>query len=353
MVRSALLNKKRKTKLSQPVQKEPGKHRANETEEEMFGLTHLQDQIGNQATQQLLARNGGDRALQAATMVQRQEAPRAGFNPLDPAVIGAAAREVIAQNEAPVRRWLDEKLDSLRLLSLAEIVARIRQEVPEASRLADVELQSMAQEWARQHGFMLLSGPRPEPAGPKLSIAMPDAVRRAFSIATDGINIIQLPNGRVNIAVSGATLELGRGRLSLGWSGSLGFEIPVEGFHLGGQVSKDQWELTLSTPGESSVPDLNKLTEVFQQAETALRGMVAATAKLRDLDDVGAVQGAISPHIKPVKEAVQALKDLAAAPRFSVGITAGGPMSGSEAAPVSATAPPEGVSVKATITFRF
>src|SRR5262245_14787270 len=141
MTQADLLNKKRKSKRPQPEQKEPGKRRANETEEEESSLTRLQDQIGNQATQQLLTQRRGDAArrvnavqrlqqeqgnayiqrviaeaheAQAGTAIQRQEAPRAGFNPLDPAVIGAAAQKVIAQNEAPVRRWLDQKLDSLR-----------------------------------------------------------------------------------------------------------------------------------------------------------------------------------------------------------------------------------------------
>ncbi len=326
--------------------KAPARERDSEVSGEVRDLAHLQDQIGNRAAQQLLARQG-------AARVQRQGASQAGFNPMDPAVVGAAAREVIAQNEAPVRRWLEQNLDRLRLLTLAEITARIRREVPEASRLADAEIHRLAQARARQLGFTLLAGPAAPAPGPQFTVAVPEAVRRALSITTDGVVVVQLPNGRVNISTGGATAVFGRSQVKVGWSGSLGFEIPVEGFHLGGKLTQERWELTLSTPGESSVPDLSQLAEVFRRAETALRGIVAATAGFESLNDVGAVQARISPHIGPVKEAVQTLKDLAAIPRVSLGITAGGPMPGSETAPSPGTAVPEGVRIQATITFRF
>jgi predicted secreted Zn-dependent protease len=63
MARADLLNKKQKSKLPQSVQKKRGKHRAKEAEEEVSNLTHLQDQIGNQATQRLLARRSGQGSL--------------------------------------------------------------------------------------------------------------------------------------------------------------------------------------------------------------------------------------------------------------------------------------------------
>jgi hypothetical protein len=346
MAQAHVFRRKKRRKAHKPENEERARFRPASPDKGRPGLIALQQQVGNRAAQQLLARGG-------AAAVQRQEASRAGFNPLDPALIRAAAREVIAQNEAPVRRWLDQNLGRLRLLSLPEITARIRREVPEASRLADVELQSMAQAWARQHGFTLLTGPGAAAPGPRLTVTIPEAVKRAFSIATSSVDIVQLPNGRVNISVSGATALLGRAQVKVGWSGSLGLEIPMEGFHLGGQLTKDRWELTLSTPGASSVPDLTKLTELFQRAETALRGIVAATAGFENLDNVGAVQAQISPHIGPVKEAVQTLKNLAAIPPVSVGITAGGPMPGGETTTSPATAPPQGVSIQATITFRF
>jgi hypothetical protein len=305
-------------------------------------IMYLQNQIGNQATQRVL--------------LQRDAASPSSFNPLDPAVIRGAASAVIAENEAPVRRWLDEKMDHLRLLSLGQIVAMIRREVPEANRLDNGEIQSLAQSWARDHGFTILTEPVliPRSSGP--SLAIPAAVKSAFSIATDGINIIEHPNGQLNIAVSGATAKLGSGRLKVNWNGSVGFEIPVAGFALGGQLSKDRWELKLSTPGAASLPDPAKLTDVFRTAEESLRAMVAATANLPNLDNPAAVYTAISPHIGPVKEAVKVLQEIAssaAGPRFSAGITAGGPMPGQETDVASPAGSPEGVTIMATVIFRF
>jgi len=290
-------------------------------------------------------------------VVQRQDQPARGaqpaFNPLDPAVLTAAARQVVDANQAPVRRWLGANTSRLRLATLGEIVVLARREVPQAGRLADAEIQSLAREWASREGFTNPPGPVQPPARPGPSPQIPDAVRRAFSIAVEGVDVACFPNGRVNIAVSGATAQLGASTLSVGWGGSLGIELPAQGFHLSGKLSKDRWEVTLSIPGGSSMPDLSQLADVFQRAERAVRGIVAATAEFQNLDDVAAVQAAISPHIKPVKEAVDVLQAIAGAPQVSVGITAGGPVAEGERAPGTAAEAPEGVSITATLTIRF
>ena len=305
------------------------------------GLTGLQHQLGN-------------RALQRA-LIQRDKTG-GSFNPLDPATIREAASAVIAENEAPVNRWLDEKMAHLRLMSLGQIVAMIRREVSEASRLADVEIQSLVQAWASQHGFTVLIDPGPVAAsgGPQLEI--PEAVRNAFSIATDGVNLIEQPNGRLNIAVSGVTAQLGDGRLNLGWNGSLGFEIPVDGFVFGAQLSRERWELKLATPGAASLPDPAKLTETFQTAEASLRAIAAAMANLPNLENPAAIQAAIAPYIGPIKDAVQALQSIAtgaSGPRVSAAITASGSMPGQEAGEGAANDSPEGAGIMATVTFRF
>jgi hypothetical protein len=294
----------------------------------------LQHQIGNRAVQQAI--------------VQREAKASSGFNPLDPKVIGAAAQAAISASETPVRNWLGTNISRLRLLTMDELVAQVRRNVTEASRLGDVEIQKLVRECAAAQNITILTVPGPS-AGQGLSIQLPDAVKKAFSIPVDGVNVVPLPGGRLNISAKGATAKLKRGDIKLSWTGSLGIDIPMERFQLAGTVDRDRWELTLSVPGESSVPDLSKLADVFQKAEMAMRGMVEASSGFKNLNDIPKVTKTISPHVKPVKDAVDALVQTAKSPSVSAGVKLEGPMSGAGTQPGSSA----GITVTATVTIRF
>lgn len=294
----------------------------------------LQHQIGNRAMQQAI--------------VQREAAASAGFNPFDPKVMGAAAQAAISASETPVRNWLATNTNRLRLLTMDELVAQVRRHVVEAGRLGNVEIENLVHEWATAQNITIPVIPVPS-AGPGLSIQFPDAVKKAFSILVDGVDVAPLPGGRLNISAKGATAKLKRGDISLGWTGSLGIDIPMERFQLAGTVDKEKWELTLSIPGESSVPDLSKLTDVFRKAETAMREMVEASSGFKNLNDIPKVTKAISPHVEPVKGAVDALVQTAKAPSVSAGVRLEGPMSGAGTQFGSSG----GITVTATVTVRF
>lgn len=300
-------------------------------------LRQIQHTHGNAFVQRMLA---------GAPAVQREAGARP-FNPLDPEALRGAAAAVVERNEAPVRAWLDANTDRLMLLGLPDLVARVRREVPEAARLADGEIASLAQQWAQRHNISIPPVSVLPASGPAPAIAIPEAVKRAFSIPIEGVDLVRGSNGRLNIAVRGVTAQLGRGKATVSWGGSLGLDIPVGGFHLGATVSGEKWEMTLSTPGEDTVPDLNKLGEVFSRAEGALRGILGATAEYPGLTEIPELTARISPHVKPVKEAVEALKAIAEAPRVSFGVRVEGP--GSK--PGADT--PAGVTVSATLTVRF
>ncbi len=292
----------------------------------------LQHQIGNRAVQQAI--------------VQREAA--AGFNPLDPKVMEAAAKAAIEASEAPVRKWLAANTDRLRLLTMDELVAQVRRHIVEAGRLGNVEIKNLVREWAAARDISIRVAPVPD-AGPGLSVQFPDAVKKAFSVPIDGVDLVPLPGGRLNISAKGATAKLKRGDISLSWSDSLGIDIPIEHFQLAGTVDKEKWQVTLSIPGESSVPDLSKLADVFKEAERSMRGIVDASSSFADLKDVPRVTKAISPHVEPVKEAVDALVQTAKAPRVSAGVKLEGPMSGVETSSGSSG----GITVTATVTIRF
>jgi hypothetical protein len=298
-----------------------------------------------------LQQSVGNRNLQLA-LVQLQNAPPQRFNPLDPTVIGSSVRAVVEANEAPVRDWLTANTNRLRLLTMGALVKQVRRNVPQASNLADVEIQNLAREWAAVHNITIPVIPVIAPTSS--SIQIPDVVKKAFSIPIDGVDIVTLPGGRLNVSASGATAKLSRAGISYKWGGSLGIDIPIEGFQLAGKLDKDRWEITFSTPGASSMPDLSKLSDLFKKSETAMRGIVTAVAGLGKQDDISKITATIIPHISPVKEGVQALVDIAKASGVSADVSISGPVRSSEELGGQPTGSASGgISVNATITIRF
>ena len=290
----------------------------------------LQHQIGNRAVQQAI--------------VQRQVA--AGFNPLDPRVMGAAAKAAIEASEKPVRDWLAANTNRLHALTIDELVAHVRRNVVEAGRLSNVEIQNLVREWAVANSITIPEIVTPG-AGAGISVQIPDTVKKAFSIPLDGVDVVPLPGGRLNISAKGLTAKLLSGNINVGWTGSLGIDFPIEGFQLAGKLDKENWEVALSVPGESSVPDLSKLADVFRKAEIGMRGMLEATPQFVKLDNITRVTKAVSPHVGPIKEAVEALVKTAKAPRASAGLKIEGPVSGSGGSSAG------GITVTATVTIRF
>jgi hypothetical protein len=283
----------------------------------------------------------GNRALQR-TIVQRQGGP-ARPNLYDPAAMMESIIAEAARNKAAVRNWLAPNTPRLRLLTIDQLVSVVRRNVVEAGRLSDIEVQEAVRQLAGEQQVVIPTLPlqgTPTFAS-TLKVQIPDAVKKAFSIAIDGIDVVKTDTGRVNISVKGATAQLGRVKTTVSWGGSLGIDVPVSGFQLAGKLDKDHWEISLSSPGESSLPDLSKLAETFRKGEAAMRGILSATASLSDLNSVSEISAAITPHVSPAKDAVQALVDIAKSqPGVSYGVTIGGSTEG-------------GITVSATLTIRF
>ena len=93
-----------------------------------------------------------------------------------------------------------------------------------------------------------------------------DAVKKAITTVSNGVTI-RKGAGSVNIGVSGLTANLKRGdgsaSLGISWGGTLGLEANSGPFHFSGELSKDKWEMTLSFPQDTPVPDLSTLGKVF------------------------------------------------------------------------------------------
>jgi hypothetical protein len=293
----------------------------------------LQAEHGNQYLQRLVVQRQGRPA---------QGAPLSGRDLLDPAWLRQATQHVIDREQAPVRSWLEQNASRLRALTVPEIILLVRQSVTEASSLAEVETESLVSEWASQQNITLptsssASGrPRVSVSDSQTIANIRNAVQSAFHVATDGINIVEAPGGRVNVAVSGATVELssagehsgeqGQPGVSVsgtvGWNGSIGVATAAHGWHFTGALTRERWELNLTFPGDSAVPDLGQLSHVFEKGEGAMRGIVGA---VNNAGDIHAAEDAIRPQLAPVKEAVEAVSGIAEAQTISFGLSASGP----------------------------
>jgi len=54
-----------------------------------------------------------------------------------------------------VRHWLDVNISIVHSLSLQDLVRRVRKHVPEATKLADSEIQHVIRQWAKDHSIVV------------------------------------------------------------------------------------------------------------------------------------------------------------------------------------------------------
>ncbi len=250
-----------------------------------------------------------------------------------------------------VRAYLEQKKQRLRMMSVDLIVWEVRLYVPGVSALLDSELRATVAIWRSLNGPLY---PLPISAPPTAAESkLIEAVKKGVATVIEGVDI-KHGAGKINLSVSGLTAELKKGdaRLAAGisWGGALSVEAETGNFHLSGELSAERWEIKLSYPEDTAIPDLSKLGKVFGEGEAALRQIIGATAGFRTLNDVSRIQAAIKPHLQPVKDAVEAVKGIAKAPakRVSVGISVGSPELGP-----GETSIPKGVQGQVTLTIRF
>ncbi len=250
-----------------------------------------------------------------------------------------------------VQAYLYHNKKRLQVMNVDLIVWEVRMFVPEASRLLDSELRATVAVWRSLNGPLY---PLPIPAPPTAAESkLVEAVKKGVTTVIEGVDITH-GAGKLNISVSGVTAELKKGdaRLAAGvsWGGALGVEAEAGNFHLSGELSSERWELKLSYPEDTAIPDLSKLGKVFGEGEGAMRKIIGATSSFRDLNDASRIKDAIKPHLQPVKDAVEAVKGIAKAPAkgVSVGISVGSP----DPWP-GETGIPRGVQAQVTLTLRF
>ena len=145
-----------------------------------------------------------------------------------------------------------------------------------------------------------------------------DAVKKAVSTVSDGVTIGR-KGANVNIGVTGATANLKKGdnsaALGISWGGALKLDAQSGPFHFSGNLSKDKWEITLSIPQDTYIPNLSTLGTVFTEGERAIGKMVDATRSFTNIGDAAKVGALIKPHLGAVQDAVDAVSGIADAPK--------------------------------------
>ena len=114
-----------------------------------------------------------------------------------------------------------------------------------------------------------------------------------------------------------ANLKKGDSSASLGisWSGTLKAEAESGPFHFSGNLSKDKWEITLSLPQDTYIPDLSSLGKVFTEGEKAVGKMADATRSFSNISDAAKVGALIKPNVAAIQDAVDAVSGIADAPK--------------------------------------
>jgi hypothetical protein len=225
-------------------------------------------------------------------------------NPLDPKVMSQAASEVLEAERKPVQTWLDSNTTRLNIIPKEQIMIQIRQNVPEAAKLADAEIRSLIDEWAHRN-HIALPDIHSVPQGEVATAAL-----GALSLANDGVTIISSP-AEVKISITGATATLKAGDVDI--EANLGIDRSIElsatygNFKFSAQMSGQKWSLTLSY-GTEDVPDLGGLANTFKQGEQSLRKVAGDPASLRNpeiasnvkeaLDSLGSIVKSIPKRIE-------------------------------------------------------
>ena len=195
------------------------------------------------------------------------------------------------------------------------------------SPISDDAIRQVVVKWATVNAVGLLlkpstaiGPPPPAPGTPSTNSdsELIDAVKRAISTVSDGVTIGR-KGANVNIGVTGLTANLKKGdnsaALGISWGGTLKLDAESGPFHFSGNLSKDKWEITLSIPEDTYIPNLSTLGTVFTEGEKALGKMADATRSFTNISDVAKVGALIKPHVAAVQDAVDAVSGIANAPR--------------------------------------
>jgi hypothetical protein len=204
--------------------------------------------------------------------------------------------------------------------------------------ISDDEIRTIIARWAMFNAPGLIvkqpaAGAPPPNSGaasPTSSSELIDSFKRAVTLINNGVTFGKSDGTNLNIGVTGLTANLkggGDASLALSWGGTLQFNAASGPIHFSASLSKDKWEMSLSLPDDSYVPDLSKLESVVRAGQDGVIEMAKATRSFHNISDASKVGALMKPHVKDVQDAVEALSGIAKAPKtgMSFGFKIGSP----------------------------
>jgi hypothetical protein len=226
-----------------------------------------------------------------------------------------------------LQKWLLENTDSLRLQPERDIILMARLEL--GSQISEMDNGDIAweiHEWAKTHSFFPVSsdgtpsfvvpsspGAAPVRAGDSPAL---DSVKAAFKTVSSLTEIKWVGDGSsAAISVSGLTASAGKGnakaQVTAGWDRTIEFKTDISGMTFSAKIDpvNQNWNMTFTIGRQA--PNLADVTNVFQQGEQAINGVLSNANKV-DLSNPGKAAQLFSPYLTPIKAAVDAAGKIAA-----------------------------------------
>jgi hypothetical protein len=251
--------------------------------------------------------------------------------------------------------WLLKNTDSLRLRPERDIILSARLELPQISEMDNGDIAWEIHKWAATHsllpvnwqgapGFLVPSNPGAAPvrAGdPEILDRLKALLKTVGSIPTE-LKWVG-GGGSAGIAFTGLTVAAGKGnakaQLTAGWDRTLELKTDVSGMTFSAKIDpvNEDWTMTFTIGRQS--PNLSDVANVFQQGESAIRGVLANADKV-DFKNPGKTVQQFSPYVTPIKAAVDAAGKIAAQRPgdISFGVSLKGGFPGAPTAPNGVTA---------------
>ena len=283
------------------------RHRPHESEAEKFTSSTSRDRatnFGSNLSSPLLQRKEESFKLSEPTELKLPSRQQSTLLPSDerPINIGVEGitqsfvKQMLAEEEKPVRQWLEKNTDRLRFLSRDNVINQIKSKVPQAEKLADNRIQSIVLEWAILHDTFAAKA-KEEPTRIKedrtrrrsdLYSRFSKILATALSVPFTGVDIKPSPSTdkpsppstAFNISVLGLASELKVGQL--GAESKIFFDRTIEfdvsygdmKFSVELSLKENKWKLSLSYPKDPT-PYLNELPKIFSEGEKSLRSIAS------------------------------------------------------------------------------
>ena len=246
--------------------------------------------------------------------------------------------------EQRVNNYLAQNQSRLRSSSgIDAIVREIRSSVfyGFSSGLGDEQIRKLVVAWALVNAVNLLIKVGPgDPASPDPAQHTPTqtelddlvaSVNKVVKTVGAGVTLGK-DDANFKLKVTGLTANLkgSDGFLTVGasWGGSVVLKANKGPLYLDGEIGSDKWELTLSFPRDSYVPNLVTLPDVVGQGEKSAGNIARAVGRLSKVSDVRNITSQIKPDLAKVGDAIDAVSGIADTPNktgVSFGFKIGSP----------------------------